>query len=294
MKTWFKNKDGQVRSGWKIILAFALMTVLSGLFSFPVFLVIFIKDPKVMTAMDVLTNNPISDFFLMLAQLLSVILTVFICLSAERKKWRDIGLSRLKGQGKNLVYGLVLGAASMIIITLIMLATKQIKMHSVTVNSHLLFVIGLYFIGFIFVAINEELFFRGYVITTLRQTKSAPILYIVSAFVFGIAHTGNPNVHVLGIVNVGLIGLLFAYMFIQTKSLWMSMGYHFTWNFFQGNILGFNVSGTEGNGLFHINSADNIWTGGSFGVEASIWTSLFILVGFLVTRFYIGKINKWE
>lgn len=294
MKTWFKNKDGQVRSGWKIILAFALMTVLSGLFSFPVFLVIFIKDPKVMTAMDVLTNNPISDFFLMLAQLLSVILTVFICLSAERKKWRDIGLSRLKGQGKNLVYGLVLGAASMIIITLIMLATKQITMHSVTVNSHLLFVIGLYFIGFIFVAINEELFFRGYVITTLRQTKSAPILYIVSAFVFGIAHTGNPNVHVLGIVNVGLIGLLFAYMFIQTKSLWMSMGYHFTWNFFQGNILGFNVSGTEGNGLFHINSADNIWTGGSFGVEASIWTSLFILVGFLVTRFYIGKINKWE
>jgi uncharacterized protein len=294
MKTWFKNKDGQVRSGWKIILAFALMTVLSGLFSFPVFLVIFIKDPKVMTAMDVLTNNPISDFFLMLAQLLSVILTVFICLSAERKKWRDIGLSRLNGQGKNLVYGLVLGAASMIIITLIMLATKQIKMHSVTVNSHLLFVIGLYFIGFIFVAINEELFFRGYVITTLRQTKSVPILYIVSALVFGIAHTGNPNVHVLGIVNVGLIGLFFAYMFIQTKSLWMSMGYHFTWNFFQGNILGFNVSGTEGNGLFHINSADNIWTGGSFGVEASIWTSLFILVGFLVTRFYIGKINKWE
>lgn len=294
MKKWFKNKDGQVRSGWKVILAFALMNILSGLFTLPIFLFIFIKNPKAMTSMDVLTKSPTADFFLMFMQLLSVVLTVFICLRVEQKKWRDIGVSPLKSDGRNLVFGLGLGAASMLIITLIMLATKQITMHSVKVSPHLLSVIGLYFIGFIFVAVNEELFFRGYVTTTLKQTNSKPIIYTGSGLVFGLAHMGNPNVHVLGIVNIALIGLLFAYMFIQTKSLWMSMGYHFTWNFLQGNILGFNVSGTEGNGLFDIKSADNIWTGGSFGVEGSIWTSLFILAGFFVTRLYIERKNKWE
>jgi membrane protease YdiL (CAAX protease family) len=295
MIKWFKNTEGQVRSGWKLLLAFGLMTILSGVFSFPILLIQMFRNSKVIISPNDLASDPLSDCLLMLAQLLSVVLTVFICIRAERKKWRDVGFSSLRHQSKNLLFGLGLGAGSMVIITLIMLITRQITMQTVKVTPHLLLMIGLYFIGFIFVAVNEELFFRGYVVTTLKQTKSTPIIYIGSGLVFGIAHMGNPNVHTLGIVNVALIGLLFAYMYVQTQSLWMSMGYHFIWNFLQGNILGFNVSGTEGNGFFQINSVDNIWTGGSFGVEASIWTSLFILAGFLVTKLYISKNQmKWE
>jgi uncharacterized protein len=119
-----------------------------------------------------------------------------------------------------------------------------------------------------FVAANEEPFFRGYVISVSKQTNFTPMIYVGSCLVFGLAHMENPNVHFLGIVNICLIGILFAYMFTQTKSLWMSMGYHFLWNFFQRNILGFHVSGTQGDGFFRIKEADNIWTGGSFGFEA--------------------------
>jgi membrane protease YdiL (CAAX protease family) len=285
MKKWFKNTEGQVRSGWKLILAFGLMNILTGLFSIPVLIV----GSNWSTPIDVLADNPFTNLFLILTQLLGVIVSVLICLKKEKKKWKDVGITSLRSQGNNLLLGLFLGASSIVFITMILLVTKQITLVPAKITLHFLTEICLFFVSFIFVALNEELFFRGYVISALKQTKSYPIIYIVSSLVFGFAHLGNPNVHLLGIVNVFLISFLFAYMFIQTKTLWMSMGYHLTWNFFQGNILGFNVSGTKGNGFFHIKSSDNIWTGGSFGIEASVWTTVVILLGFLITKFYIER-----
>jgi uncharacterized protein len=281
MKKWFKNADGQVRSGWKIILAFGLMNIFAGIFMLPVIIFMFAKFGTNEVSVDVSMDRPIPSLLLMLAQRLGVTLTVMIFLKKEKKKWSDVGVTSLHSQGKNLLFGLFLGVVSIVLVTLIMMATKQITLTPAKVH---LTDLGIYFISFIFVAANEELFFRGYVISALKQTKSYPLIYLVSCLVFGAVHIPNPHVHPLGIINVFMIGLLFAYMFIQTKSLWMSAGYHLTWNFFQGNILGFNVSGNAGNGFFHIKGADNIWTGGSFGAEASIWTTVVILLGLFITK----------
>lgn len=286
MKKWFKNADGQVRSGWKIILAFGLMNIFTGILSVPIAFFMFAKVGDHEVSFDVSLDRPLPSLLIMLAQLVGVILTVWIFLKKEKKKWSDAGVTSLRSQGKNVLFGLFLGAASIFVVALIMLATRQITITPVKAN---LADIGIYFISFIFVAANEELFFRGYVISALRQTKSYPLIYLVSCLVFGAVHIPNPHVHPLGIFNVFMIGLLFAYMLIQTKSLWMSAGYHLTWNFFQGNILGFNVSGTAGDGFFHIKGADNIWTGGSFGAEASIWTTVVILLGLYLTKKFTHK-----
>jgi membrane protease YdiL (CAAX protease family) len=287
MTSVFKNSEGQVRSFWKIGLAFIFMTILLAVFLFPFFAQIVLKN----TTMEELLNNPLNNLYGMFAQCLSVVLTVLICLKSENKSWESVGITHIKSQWKNLLMGLLLGAISILFITLILVVTNQITLTSVKITSNFLMNTGIFLLGFIFVAINEELFFRGYVVSTLLQTRSYPVAYIVSSIFFGLMHTSNPNVHTLGIINVMLIGLLFAYMFIQTKSLWMPMGYHLTWNFFQGNIIGFNVSGTTGSGFFHIKSEDNFWTGGSFGVEASVWTTVVIVVGFFVTKVYTNRFS---
>ena len=69
---------------------------------------------------------------------------------------------------------------------------------------------------------------------------------------FQLAHGTNPNVSVLGLVNIALVGILFAYMFDATKSLWLPIGYHITWNYFQGNVFGFAVSGTTPHGIYNV------------------------------------------
>jgi len=81
-------------------------------------------------------------------------------------------------------------------------------------------------------------------------------------------------------------------MFDATKSLWLPIGYHITWNYFQGNVFGFAVSGTTPNGIYGVEVAEgrNWLTGGAFGLEGGILATVLILAGFIATRLYV----KWQ
>src|SRR5690606_35583110 len=106
---------------------------------------------------------------------------------------------------------------------------------------------------FILVGFFEEMFFRGYVMSTLESRGNRKwVIYVVSALVFSLTHGTNPNVSVLGLVNIALAEILFAYMFDVTKSLWLPIGYHITWNYFQGNVFGFAVSGISPHGIYNV------------------------------------------
>src|SRR5699024_10259538 len=119
-----------------------------------------------------------------------------------------------------------------------------------------------------------EMFFRGYVIQTMKERYNKRwVIYVVSAVVFGLVHITNSNVVslnvIVGILNVILVGILLAVMFEVTRSLMLPRGFHITWNFFQGSVYGFSVSGIPPHGLFeiHIDGGNNLFTGGTFGIE---------------------------
>ncbi len=61
-----------------------------------------------------------------------------------------------------------------------------------------------------------------------------------------------------------------------TGELAFPIGLHIAWNFFQGNVFGFPVSGTTSTtSLIAIEQGGpEIWTGGVFGPEAASWGSL--------------------
>lgn len=63
----------------------------------------------------------------------------------------------------------------------------------------------------------------------------------------------------------------------------MPIGYHITWNYFQGCVYGLNVSGFDIQGIFSSRILnDNLLTGGAFGPEAGILTTIVIAIGFLI------------
>ena len=128
------------------------------------------------------------------------------------------------------------------------------------------------FIFFISVGFYEEILCRGYFMTALKTTRKKWVIIALPAVIFGIMHLGNPKVSLVSIVNIILIGLAFAYMFIKTGSLWMPIGYHIIWNFFQGNIYGIPVSGMrQGFPLMkYTATGPEILTGGAFGAEGGL------------------------
>ena len=95
-----------------------------------------------------------------------------------------------------------------------------------------------------------------------------------------VMHLGNSNMSMVPLFNLFLAGLLLGVYCIHKNNLWFPIGAHFTWNYFQGPVLGFEVSGNEVESLFIQRlSGSDIITGGDFGFEGSIILTVLMIAG---------------
>ncbi|MHC1686095.1 MAG: CPBP family intramembrane glutamic endopeptidase [Clostridiaceae bacterium] len=290
----FINKESQVRSGWKIfitLLVGVILTFLLGLLSSVVYSVIKIttnndSTQQISDIVSVLQGDKLLNLIMGISQCLAIIISVVIFWKVfEKKPIRMMGLTSIFKSYKDLLHGLAFGAVSMIVVFLILLGTKSISMENAFSNPNFSTWIIIDFIMFIFVGINEEMFARGYCMSVLKQTKNKYAIVCVSSVIFSVMHSLNPHMSILSYINLFLVGVLFAYMFIKANNIWLPIGYHITWNFFQGDIFGFQVSGTVTNGLYGIKSIGNdLITGGEFGPEGGLVVTLIIVLGFIYMR----------
>ena len=75
----------------------------------------------------------------------------------------------------------------------------------------------------------------------------------------------------------------------KEKNIYSAIGFHFIWNFALFNVIGLNLSGIEiTNSIFKFNVENMFLTGGNYGIESSILTTIVLSIMFLV----IKKHNK--
>jgi CAAX protease family protein len=136
------------------------------------------------------------------------------------------------------------------------------------------------FIVYIPASLHEELVFRGYLFQKLRAWNR-PFAIASSAIVFGALHTINGGITSIAIVNLIIAGILLALAYELFERLWLPMGIHLAWNLLTGPILGYSVSGysSEKTLLITAGSGPDWLTGGSFGIEGSVWIGLVELAG---------------
>lgn len=133
-------------------------------------------------------------------------------------------------------------------------------------------------------AMVEEVTFRGYPLHRLMEAVGAPAAIVVTSCLFGLAHLRNPHASVLGAVNTAEIGVLLALGYVRTRSLWVPWGIHFGWNLALGMGYGLVVSGYSDFSAAIVGSVQGPhWlTGGGYGIEASVTTSVVILAAIAV------------
>lgn len=134
---------------------------------------------------------------------------------------------------------------------------------------------------FVAVGFYEELLFRGYQLRNLAEglcvgpigPRGALVLAtLLSSIAFGLAHANNDGASVISTVNVAMAGILLALGLLWTSELALPIGLHLSWNFCQGNVFGFPVSGNDA-GPRMIDAqqlGDPLITGGVFGPEAGV------------------------
>ena len=156
--------------------------------------------------------------------------------------------------------------------------------------------LGLWLLFFIIVGWQEELLSRGYHLQTLESGLNLFWAVIISSSIFGFLHIFNPGATWVSTAGIFLAGLFLALPFILTRQLWLSIGLHIGWNYFEGVVFGFPVSGTDTFRLLHQTvSGPVLWTGGVFGPEAGLLVIPALLLGsalvFGYTKIHANKNN---
>lgn len=210
--------------------------------------------------------------------------TLWVCLVEKRPAYE---LNIYKAP-KNLGLGMGVGFLMFCVLTAILMLIGYYKVASVGFPvQKILAQFGFFFV----VAVGEELVFRGFIFRMIDQRFNLWVALIVSALIFGLVHYTNPNGTLWSSIAIAIeAGLMLAMAYKCTDGLWFPIGIHWTWNFTQGNIFGFAVSGNNaGNTIIQpIVSGPDLITGGEFGPEASINAAV---IGLLIAAWFY-KIYK--
>lgn len=197
----------------------------------------------------------------------------------DRKTIFSLGFD-VKNKSMDMILGMVVGFGLMLIGFYALKLTNHLEVTAIQYSSKVVFG-GFFF--FILVAIAEEIIFRGYVLANFMDSfKNKYLALFLSSLLFAIFHGLNPNLSWVGFINLFLAGLALGITYIHTKNLWFPIFLHLSWNYFQGPIFGFEVSGLNFSSVIQqkVTGSDLI-TGGSFGFEGSILITV-LLIGMVV------------
>jgi membrane protease YdiL (CAAX protease family) len=175
----------------------------------------------------------------------------------------------LSGMGREWAMGAMVGAALYTSSVLLLMALGIYRIEGLNAASFLLPALAMALSAGVF----EELVFRGALMRILEEYLGSWIALILSALVFGMVHLLNPAGTLTGALFISIeAGLLLGAAYLLTRRLWMSMGFHISWNYTQSAIFSGIVSGGDSDpGLIRATIAGpEVLTGGSFGLESSL------------------------
>ena len=242
-------------------------------------------------------SDPITRMVaLLLTGLIYIFVTVIAAKLLDRRSFGDYGISWDTQWRQDLLFGLILGGLLMGAIFVFELAMGWITVEGLFFTllpfpfaaAFLLFLVQ-----FVLVGTYEELVFRGYQLKNIAEgfnfsplsVRTAVFLaWIISSLAFGLVHALNPGATASTTIKIALAGLFLALPFLLTGKLALSIGVHIAWNFFQGNVFGFPVSGTTmfRTTIFNtVQGGPELWTGGAFGPEAGLLGLIALIVGSL-------------
>jgi uncharacterized protein len=283
---FFINKEGHLRSGWRLAIfavAFLICTQLSqALFLWGLAVALH------RSAFELANTN-----WSFAAGHGSILFSATLVGWAggallEELPFRALGCSPHRGWLRNLGFGSVLGAATLFLAALLATATRGIHFHFDPAGPRSIGeTLAVSALVFLFAAAAEEMLFRGYPLQTLTRANLAWLGILLTSVPFAAVHLNNPHaVPGFTFVNTALAGVWLAVAYLRTRSLWLPLALHWSWNWVQASLLGLPVSGIERIApaplLQAMNAGPDWLTGGAYGIEGGAACTVALLISTLV------------
>jgi len=204
----------------------------------------------------------------------------------EKEAPQDLPFNKCAG---GTAMGMLIGVGFFIAVVGVMLALTLYRIEGISFNPVALLSA---FLMFTTVAVGEEIIFRGILFRWIDERFGFWWAMAVSGLVFGFSHIMNDGATVWSSTAIALeAGLMLAAAYKWSGNLWFPIGIHWAWNFTQGNIFGFAVSGLPaGSSLLQSATEGPAWlTGGAFGAEASVISAV---LGLVLTAWFVKEYLK--
>jgi len=278
MRGIFINEFGRLRSGWRVVIFVAVLIAL--------FLVLVTVGRIIVVVIDPHGSSRLAQFIAELVfrfGLLAAALGAgYFCVRyLEGLPWRSLGLTFHAGWLRDLVFGCVIGFASLVVAVAIASKGLSFSLGDTGWSSIIRSMIGSGVLLFV-AALAEEAMFRGYGLQTLSRAKLAWVGVLLTSVPFGLVHLTNPNV-VPGVTfaNTALAGIWLAAAYLRTRSLWLPLGVHWAWNWALGWFFGLPISGLNlvSNPLLQSLDTGPKWlTGGTYGIEGGVACTIALIL----------------
>lgn len=224
-----------------------------------------------------------------------IILTVFRWTrKVEKRPIRTLGFYR-ENFLSNLLKGFGLGLALFLLTLLGLVALGQYRFESIHLNPYSLTFVVFTIPFWILQGTAEEVVARAWLLPQLASRTNLKLAVVISSIFFTLLHVGNSGLTPLSLVNLFLFGAAMALYLLKTDTVWGVAGIHGAWNFAQGNLFGILVSGQQsGTSLMtFLPQGNQDWlSGGSFGIEGSIVSSIILFLLILYLAYQLKKENE--
>ncbi len=269
MSNVFLNPDRKLRNGWWVLLFLGVQAAVGAS-------ALFAARALRQSGVPALWQHPLT--------FLATLAATWICLALRREPLASVGFRLDRRWARDFAWGGLLGAGVILVAAALVWAVGGVRFVLDPARSGAALLSGLYL--FLSVALFEETLFRGFLFQRLRDGLGVPATQTLLALFFAVAHWGNPGMQgatkVWATLDIALAAVFLGLAYLRTGSLALPVGIHLGWNWTQGNLLGFGVSGTtdQVGWLKPVFRGLPDWiTGGAFGLEASAFGVLAVLAG---------------
>lgn len=286
----YSSEEPRVRAGWRLAIQSLILLAIGGCLSVPLFIVLLIFDPTLLASYPNL--KPEHMLLAVIAETVAVTLSVFLARRyLDKRSIESLGLKLNLQSLFDVLVGIAITLLQMGSIYLLMSQLGWITFEGfawevdpigIVIKNTFLFLLIFMLVGW-----TEELLSRGYHLQTIASGTNLFWGVLLSSAVFSLLHIGNAGANWASVMGIFFAGLLFAYAYIRTKQLWLPIGMHIGWNFFEGVVFGFPVSGLDTYALTRITvQGPKIWTGGVFGPEAGLIVLPALILGAFLIYLY--------
>lgn len=237
------------------------------------FVLTFAPIPLTMVIVAQLVDKP---YRMLWPQLLAAVLVWFgYRFYVQRVEKRQPAELALRGMGRELATGLLVGAGLVLATFAVLAALGVYRFAGVNAPSVMLLVP---LADLVLVGMAEEMVFRGVIFGVTQRALGNKAAIAISALLFSLAHLSNEGMSLLAVAAIAAYGVLQAAIYMKTRRLWACIGTHVAWNYCVSQVFSSTVSGHAAtDGVLRGELAGNVLlTGGAFGVEASLVTVLLI------------------